>query len=1342
MGKTYKVVSLFFILQVSYFLYADNISVDSFSFTYAATNANDNDVILLDDGYSFSTSITDIKNIFIYANNSVLNGDNINKIIESAGDMHGFADMTLKNGYGDFGGAVHIKGDLSGNIYNSHFIGNTASTAGGALHVYNDFAGHISNASFLDNGAQNYGGAIVAANLFSGTVSDSVFDGNTVYDYSLGGGAVLIGKFTGDIVNSYFSSNIAFNGGAVYIENSNGTIKDTSFINNRAHSNGGAIYLHNGADLTLHSTDFMQFASNQDQSGSNAIFFNNDGNTNSALNIIVESDAVMDFEDSIKTGGGTLNVTKNGSGTLIYNAYMSYVGETNINEGILLLNNNGYLVSHLNIGDEAVFAVSKSNSYSFSNANINRGVLDIDLRYNGNFFSFADSAVQQNFNGTLLLSNAYYDMLQNGDYTLALRDNSLAYLNSQNSTLKNLVFDGGTLDMSRVNFAVSDEAIMRVGGLNITSQSSIIVSADIREANITQIPNNANLYDYSASSDTYQIINAANGTNGVGDSLSLINISEFNQAVRNITQNSQVTGEAIFESIPIVKNDGIYIGTDIKGVRSLTNVMFDSSAANNNTLNLFLTGDGNFTFEGAKTVYMNNYRSDYTGSTFLKENTHIVAIDDHAFGYTNGLNVADRAMFDLNSRYQDVYGDLNNNGSVNINNGYMYVRGGVFNDGTIDLGSYGSLDFNGGALRGDNALKGYGYLYINGDLNIEGINDNLYVNSYVYGGTTMLDSARGLGTGGYIGLYGGNIAFDIVDSDTLFQGIYGNGYLIKEGAGSLSLNEAFVRLADVRNGTLVLDMNSFGGDVNVSSDAKLELHQQYDVGFSDRFFGSGNITQRGSGKLILDSDSSSFTGVYSVINSELVLSPSASLGGDIRAENSGLVTYGQVSKSITLQDSYWQLNSQTNITSLNLTNSHVYLGPQSDGFDQTPAVTLSMEELNGGGDFYQRLDIKRTSGGIINEGDLIAISKSSSGDYNMHFSDYSTGSLSYPADENIVVVKQDNPDGDYKASFNGQVDIGGYTYALRKSPANNNIILTSSRCTNAACASLSFPSIHYILSYANTETIFERMGAVSLNASRKNDVWIKTYFGKFDLKEEAFGIKDAQYYGTNIGIESLYESANIVFGLSAGFAKASADYKIGGAEIESYDASIYAVFKNEDDLRIGSLLKYNKNKNHFNTKTSNGFAVNGDARNTGMTLSAEVSRRYTAVSQDTCFEPHLQLIFSRQNTFDVYSSNGLKTSIDGFDSLRGRIGVSAKTALSENVDFYIKTGYIKEFGAKTAYSFNDSDKKYYDIKGSFFDNAAGITSTINGHNLYLEGAHQVGDILDNTKISFGYKYVF
>ncbi|MBQ9025488.1 MAG: DUF11 domain-containing protein, partial [Methanobrevibacter sp.] len=158
------------------------------------------------------------------------------------------------------GGAIYLENAHNSEIIESNFVNNTASINGGAIN-WNECAdnGRIENSVFENNTASEDGGAVFWTG-YEGIISESNFTTNTANR----GGAVFWTGHDGKIQDSRFISNNATQGGAVFLqhdakgENIGMNIENSYFENNTASEDGGAINWHDGNNVNIVDSTFVQ----------------------------------------------------------------------------------------------------------------------------------------------------------------------------------------------------------------------------------------------------------------------------------------------------------------------------------------------------------------------------------------------------------------------------------------------------------------------------------------------------------------------------------------------------------------------------------------------------------------------------------------------------------------------------------------------------------------------------------------------------------------------------------------------------------------------------------------------------------------------------------------------------------------------------------------------------------------------------------------------------------------------------------------------------------------------------------------------------------------------------
>ena len=200
----------------------------------------------------------------IYGDDSIHLNVSGSKFINNSADYYGGA-VVCENCYnvnifdcsftnhsaGRGSGALDLTGCDDSQVSYCNFTNNSAKSDGGAIFVDSDNV-KIDNCNFADNNAY-FGGAIYW-DRYNGKVSDCNFaDNGAIY-----GGAVYCGECDVVISNSNFTANNATQGGAIQCNDSNLTVGACNFTNNVAdgeYSCGGAIDF-NGTELFIVDSKF------------------------------------------------------------------------------------------------------------------------------------------------------------------------------------------------------------------------------------------------------------------------------------------------------------------------------------------------------------------------------------------------------------------------------------------------------------------------------------------------------------------------------------------------------------------------------------------------------------------------------------------------------------------------------------------------------------------------------------------------------------------------------------------------------------------------------------------------------------------------------------------------------------------------------------------------------------------------------------------------------------------------------------------------------------------------------------------------------------------------------
>ena len=201
-------------------------------------------------GRSANTNLT---NSIFKSNNATRNGG----AIECNASNIGIYNLTFVSNYaGQYGAALcRESGATGGHGTNNTFIANHADISGAGLAWLGVDNIHIVYYKFINNTAYQSGAGIyISDNSDNAIIDYCVFTGNRIINDTGGhGGAIDVVGDNPTIINSNFTSNYAFYGGAVWFDECSGyaNVSNATFTKNSANVDGGAINLRGtGIDIT------------------------------------------------------------------------------------------------------------------------------------------------------------------------------------------------------------------------------------------------------------------------------------------------------------------------------------------------------------------------------------------------------------------------------------------------------------------------------------------------------------------------------------------------------------------------------------------------------------------------------------------------------------------------------------------------------------------------------------------------------------------------------------------------------------------------------------------------------------------------------------------------------------------------------------------------------------------------------------------------------------------------------------------------------------------------------------------------------------------------------------
>ncbi|BBC73767.1 conserved hypothetical protein [Altererythrobacter sp. B11] len=253
-----------------------------------------------------------------------------------------------------------------------------------------------------------------------------------------------------------------------------------------------------------------------------------------------------------------------------------------------------------------------------------------------------------------------------------------------------------------------------------------------------------------------------------------------------------------------------------------------------------------------------------TGGVVLNFGT-LHAIDNMRID-NNVMLMGSNNGFDVRTSNVEIAGVIEGNGgfikggagTLVLSGANTYLGNTVIADGRI-VGNTGSikgnvvnlatLEFN-QALNGvfSGNISGTGTLVKSGGSALILTGENTYTGGTLIAGGTLVGSTKSL-TGNIVN--NSVLQFDQSDDGTFAGDISGNGLLVKNGDGTLTLtgNNSYTNGTVINGGTLAASTQSLGGDV--ANFATLQFNQATDGTFTGEISGTGMLVKTGAGTLTL-----------------------------------------------------------------------------------------------------------------------------------------------------------------------------------------------------------------------------------------------------------------------------------------------------------------------------------------------------------------------------------------------------------------------------------------------------------------------------------------------------------
>ena len=532
------------------------------------------------------------------------------------------------------------------------------------------------------------------------------------------------------------------------------------------------------------------------------------------------------------------------------------------------------------------------------------------------------------------------------------------------------------------------------------------------------------------------------------------------------------------------------------------------------------------------------------------------------------------------------------------------------------------------------------------------------------------------------------------------------------------------------------------------------------------FQGGGTISVSGDDSYVLYADAGKITSKLDT-NGDVVSGGKFIITGDMLAANGGAIdliladgsifvgSADQGTGSIKLKmesGSKWYVTKDETDQVIMEEGSARYLGTLADhsGLGRSSFVPLRITEAGtltvNGGTTYFRTDIEnRTSDQLV----VTNAVEGTGGKVGV----YNNGGSNTDGTEKVVLIEAKQ--GGAGFTLLNEVELGGYVYTLGNeadgATGTNWFLYSTEKSSKPASASMNVFSGGYLLNYAETQTLLQRMGDLRQGDDQWG-AWARVFGGKFGSSGDYFlsGF-DMNYRGMQAGVDrklSFKGKGDLYVGGMFGYSKGELDYGAGSGSIDSKTIGAYGTYIAPSGLYADLVLKYGWMKNDFKVLDTAGALVTGENMSTdGLSASLEIGQKihFNKAAKDGWYvEPQAQISMGHQSGGYFNASNGLRVDVDSYNSTLGRLGMNvgyeAKSGKNP-INVYAKASYVHEFDGDVGYRLNGSAERT-SFGDSWWTYGVGITAQLNKkHNVYLDIERASGGKFNQPwSVNGGYRF--
>lgn len=312
--------------------------------------------------------------------------------------------------------------------------------------------------------------------------------------------------------------------------------------------------------------------------------------------------------------------------------------------------------------------------------------------------------------------------------------------------------------------------------------------------------------------------------------------------------------------------------------------------------------------------------------------------------------------------------------------------------------------------------------------------------------------------------------------------------------------------------------------------------------------------------------------------------------------------------------------------------------------------------------------------------------------------------------------------------------VGGmnwYIYGYNRTPSNNTVTIMDSL------------AVGYDL--ATEMDRYNKRHGEAQKLDEDSNVWVRMKRG--DIGRD--GGYDGKYTMGQIGYE-MGNSKDNQYGIAIDYArgKANLENSLGTVENTRKGIMLYNTRTKDNGSYLDLVARFGRVdtdvKGH-NNRT--GTEITGDYSNNVYSLSAEYGKKMQKEGKGLFFEPQIQLQYARVGGADYRTSNGVDASIDGSNSLIGRLGFRVGKDISKDSTIYFKADVLREFTggqdlrlASNGYGLSTSLAK----RGTWYDVGIGADVRLSRATYFTCDIEKSfgGEVSKSWEVNAGVKWAF